>query len=253
MTLLKKGLIVYFSGTGNTKFIVNLFQESFEKKQIACDCYDALEAKELKGDYDFLVIAAPIYAELYPKLFLKALQEKLSFNKIPCLAVSTQAAETTTPAFVDAAKVLGDKISIQYANRITLPNNFYTFMFKKTSSSEHTRLKSLAVNKADQMIEAFLAGKKYIPKTKKNRYYLAKLAYWATYALYAPFAVKNVSIDQNKCTKCKLCEKNCPTQSVSIEKQACLASSCILCQRCLNSCPVNAFLYKKKPIEQYKL
>ncbi len=252
MTLVKKGLIVYFSGTGNTKFIATLFKEYFEKKEITCDCYDLLELEKFEGDYDFLVIAAPIHVDLYPKFFLETLREKLSFNKIPCLAVSTQAAESATPAFIDAAKILGDKVTIQYANRIALPNNFYNFMFKKTSTAEQARLKSAAVNRVDQMAEAFLAGKKYQPKIDKKRYYLAKFAYWATYSLYTPLTVKKISLDQSKCTQCKLCETNCPTQSISIQQQPCIAKSCVLCQRCLNSCPSNAFLYKNKAIDQYK-
>jgi len=82
---------------------------------------------------------------------------------------------------------------------------------------------------------------------------MAKMSYWGLYKFYTPYIAKKITINKELCTKCRICENNCPTNSVSIESQNCIASTCALCMKCMNKCPVNAFLYKGKIIDQYKL
>ena len=68
------------------------------------------------------------------------------------------------------------------------------------------------------------------------------------------WAQKSLTVNADKCTGCGLCQKYCPVDNISIQnKNFSFGDKCISCQRCIHGCPANAFLYKGKPIDQYKL
>jgi len=52
-----------------------------------------------------------------------------------------------------------------------------------------------------------------------------------------------IHIDQKKCISCRLCEINCPTGAIVVDKQKGYSvvdrSKCILCGLCADVCPVN--------------
>ncbi|MBY8992692.1 MAG: nitroreductase family protein [Candidatus Lokiarchaeota archaeon] len=57
-----------------------------------------------------------------------------------------------------------------------------------------------------------------------------------------------IGIDVEKCTRCRKCIKDCPTQNFSLgdnqEEIVYNSSRCILCGHCIAVCPENAILYK---------
>jgi polyferredoxin len=64
------------------------------------------------------------------------------------------------------------------------------------------------------------------------------------------FSFMKINIDKEKCTECKLCEKNCPMNvkllSYMKKNQRVLSTECITCQQCVNICPEEAIKYTQK-------
>jgi len=64
-----------------------------------------------------------------------------------------------------------------------------------------------------------------------------------------PFSIWKIKIEKDKCTGCKLCEKNCPmdVQLLAYMKagQRIASSECIACQQCVNICPENVVQFTK--------
>ncbi|MBD3385909.1 4Fe-4S dicluster domain-containing protein [candidate division KSB1 bacterium] len=64
------------------------------------------------------------------------------------------------------------------------------------------------------------------------------------------FSIWKMEIDADKCTDCRLCEKNCPMNirllSYMRKGQRILSTECIACQQCANICPEQAIQYSKK-------
>jgi len=59
-----------------------------------------------------------------------------------------------------------------------------------------------------------------------------------------------LKVDNSICTRCRLCETNCPTNSWSFNKEEnrmiWKKDECIYCLRCFSYCPVHAISYGKK-------
>ncbi len=56
-----------------------------------------------------------------------------------------------------------------------------------------------------------------------------------------------IHVDQEKCIACRLCEINCPTNAIVVDKEKKYAvvdrSLCISCGLCSEVCPVNAIWF----------
>ncbi len=59
-----------------------------------------------------------------------------------------------------------------------------------------------------------------------------------------------LKVDDSICTRCRLCEKDCPTQSWNYDEEQnrmiWKKEECIYCLRCFSYCPVDAISYGKK-------
>lgn len=53
--------IIFFSGTGNTEFVVKQFKRSLEEKRFQCSLVDIAKKKNFQDDYDFLVFGFPVH------------------------------------------------------------------------------------------------------------------------------------------------------------------------------------------------
>ncbi|MFD3157753.1 EFR1 family ferrodoxin [Haloimpatiens sp. FM7330] len=250
-----KGAIIYFSATGNTEYVAELFKKEFSKSNIECDLIDIVKHNELKEEYSFYIFGAPIHAEFFPNIYIKWIEKNLKFgNNKKCMIFSTQASNrgTGTEFLSKILKQRGFEIKIQQP--ITMPNNYYVVGFKEASEDKKQQICETAKHRIADIVKIFLLGEKSIEKVsgfKVKAYYpIFKL-----FNIYAKnWAKRTISIDYNRCIKCGACAKNCPTGNINIEDgEITFNSSCISCQRCLHICPVNAFLYKKKHFKQYKI
>lgn len=249
-----KAGIIYFSGTGNTEFIAYRFKREFEERKIECTLIDVRKRKKLKDDFNFFVVGGPIHAEMLPEFLINWVKDNIPFGDgRRCIVFSTQAADYAA-GVTEVENILMKKGFVVTVKKcIKMPNNYYLSFFKKTSKNEFEKLKNDGIKEVIEIVENFLNNKKNSIKASKGRLILGKAVYKA-FLLYSwGWAKRNLSIDNNTCVRCGKCVKNCPTKNISMGDSITFKKRCISCQRCINCCPVNAFLYKGKSIEQYKL
>lgn len=55
---------------------------------------------------------------------------------------------------------------------------------------------------------------------------------------------KCLSLDHNKCVKCRLCVQICPIAAIDMLDLPVITERCVACMRCIACCPKHAILYK---------
>ncbi|MEA3361167.1 MAG: 4Fe-4S binding protein, partial [Thermodesulfobacteriota bacterium] len=63
-----------------------------------------------------------------------------------------------------------------------------------------------------------------------------------------------LTIDTEKCTGCKICEKICPFAAITVvDKIAKVKDNCTLCGACVSSCPAEAITIERRQIPKEEL
>ena len=246
-----RAAIIYFSGTGNTKFVACNMKKELEDRNIYTDLINIEKDTVLPCNYKYIIIGGPIYFDLYPDMLVNYIRKNLYGYTGRCMLFSTQSSNVPSSAFQDVLD-RASFLNIKYCQYIQMPNNFYNFMFKKTPKDEEKRRIKEAINLSSQALEEFLSGKEKIYHTNFLKVCFARAVYKIFYPHMAKMLTKNIEIDLNKCIHCRICEIKCPRKSIYLSDKVSFNDKCLLCQRCMNSCPKNAFLYKNKVYDKYE-
>lgn len=250
-----KAYIVYFSGTGNTKYVAETFKKNFEYKDIKAELINIEKEESIKYDGDYYVFACPTHIEVCPSIFVQWIKKIKKVVQKKCIVVSTQAAKSSSvPRQI--SRILARKgFRIIVRDCIVMPNNFYVVSFKENTKDEIENLKNTAKDNIESITTEFL--QENVSKKGANEFRLAlgKITYKALEKIYLKrWAKKKLTVDYNKCISCGKCEEVCPTGNIKMnEGKISFEDKCLCCQRCIHSCPSNAFMYKQKHFTQYKL
>ena len=248
-----KALILYFSGTGNTKYVANLFSQALLAKGVSVQMRSIEEPQPIEPGYDLLVVGCPKYYE-YPAMFLLQYLRKAlptAQQQTPTLAFCTQASAAKTD-FTGLAKILQQKNhELQVTKFFTIANDLMFFGgFSPTSAQEAQSNREKAAQAVPSLVEAFMSGQRQTEKVApflRPVYHAVAAGCTATMPL---FAMKYAASDA--CIGCGLCAKSCPKSNIQmVEKRPEFGKNCIFCTRCINLCPAHAILYGGKQYPQY--
>jgi ferredoxin len=246
-----KGILFYFSGTGNTKWVADRFKEQFNLNNIDLKLVniESLEEISIKS-CDFLIIGSPVYADMHPKIvddFLNRLP-KIKKN-MKAIVYSTQGAKSSVATWL-IAKILQEKgLKVVIQSSMKMPNNYYFESGKKIIVNEQKEMLRNSERKVEILTNYFLKNKELKEKVFFPRVLVAKVS-GRTFKRVLPKLSKNVTATE-ECTKCGLCLRNCPKNNITFENShAIFHSKCMLCLRCIHICPKNAVRYKGKKINQ---
>lgn len=251
-------LYLYFSGTGNTKYVVQKFVElSKEKNPIV----QSIE----HHDYDYqtaitqaqdITIAYPIYGSLMPRImedFL--LKHKDLFTNKNITIIATQMLFSGDGAALAYRILKPYHIHLMHTIHINMPNNITDVQFLHPKSVQET---TSIIEKADQktikIVDNIQQGKTY--KTGR-RWYSRFIGYFFQRIYFNRIhksLEKRLKINHKLCITCNKCVILCPVKNLNIVNDRVITyKNCTLCYRCINSCPTKAIslLTKKAPSIQY--
>ncbi|MFB0509284.1 MAG: EFR1 family ferrodoxin [bacterium] len=254
---MNRGIIFYFSGTGNTEFVAKRFQENLQTKgfDIRLKAIDLLKDKLDLKEYSLIGIGFPLYAWNLPINVRQFINDLPEIPNKDAMVFVTMGGPTSLGALGITADLLKKKgFRVLSAEALEMPSNDNIFFDADDPKSEKTqRLRKNAADKVSAIVESIQSGK---GKINGNSIFLKFLS-WLTGVwinrLYRPyFHYRKFYVDEKCLPECRLCEQFCPANNIlKIDtKTVVFNRSCILCARCINCCPVYAIQYDKSQKKQ---
>lgn len=250
-----KGLIIYFSGTGNTKYIAEVINKELTMNNHQTSIYSMEDNPNIPNDsYDFLVLGVPKYCEYLPMFFVDYIKKAIPKNSTPTktLLFCTAGGNLKT-GYKALEDILNEKNHfIVISKSLRMPNNYFIGgIFKPKSEEKNNKYIETSTKIAKELAQDFINENYHKESIGKFRERLLK-SLAVKFKEQVSKTAENFTISQS-CTKCELCVKNCPTNNISLVNDTInFHNKCISCLRCINICPFNSIGYKNKTLPQYR-
>jgi len=247
-------LIFYFSGTGNTKYIAEMFAEKMGAEPHSIE--EKIAPSALISNHDTIAFCYPIYGSRVPRImrdFVTSIRPELKDKKIIIFCTQMLFSGDGARAFTDL--FTPEKIDVIYAEHFSMPDNICNFApLPLASKKSHKRYKLRAERKMNTACENIKNG-----VIKKRGFNTISKALGLLQGVFLPKmeerARKDVRINQD-CNRCKICVSVCPMNNLTkADKKIQQNGNCTLCYRCVNLCPqkaITVFVHGKVK-KQYKL
>lgn len=247
-------IILYFSGTGNSKFIATEFAKLMNCKAFSIE--DEMDFHALLSEHEQVAFSYPIYGSCVPIIlrdFVEAHLKALRDKKLVILSTQYLFSGDGARVFTDLLKEI--PYSVLYAEHFNMPNNICNFFLFPIANDE----------KITKQLQKNLMKLKRVSEDIKNHVTLtrgfnpvSKFLGYVSQRAYFPSgekrAIKDVRI-QDTCILCGLCIAKCPTKNLcESDGRVRGIGKCTLCYRCVNLCPQKSItvLVHAKVSKQYR-
>jgi ferredoxin len=246
-------LMMYFSGTGNSKYIAEAFS-----RRMGARCHSIEEQapfSQMICEEETVAFCYPIYGSRVPKImrdFAIKHEEPLKSKKTIIFCTQMYFSGDGARAFTDIFPK--GHLRVIYAEHFLMPNNVCN-VFLTPLPSEKTINKYL-VNAdrkmqtvCDDITNGIVRKRGFNPVSRA-----LGLIQGIPYPALEKIAMDRVWVDKS-CNGCNLCVTACPVNNFENKDGTIVTKkSCIMCYRCINICPQKAIsVYLKiKVKKQYK-
>jgi len=246
-------IMLYFSGTGNSKYVAELFCRNMN-----ATCYsieDEADFTTLLAFEEVIGFCYPIYSSRAPRImreFVVAHMDSLKAKKL--IIFCTQMYFSG-----DGARALTDILprghaEVIYAEHFLMPNNVCN-VFITPIPGEKT-IKKYLTNAERRMQTVCTNIKRGV--IKKRGFNSGSRALGLIQGVFFPgierMARGKVWVDSD-CNNCLLCVSACPAKNFEYKDERIeTKNNCMLCYRCINECPQKAISvwFRGKVKKQYK-
>jgi len=244
-------LTLYFSGTGNTKYLAELFSQKMNATCLSIES-DTDFAVEINA-HDTITFCYPIYNSRVPRIMrefvhshMAALTGKKIIIFITQMLFSGDGARVFTDLFEENA------IEVIYAEHFNMQQNMGNIpiisrIWKPTEKSKQRYIKKAEakINTVCNNIKNDVVKKRGFSKVSKILGNIQGKPWQRSTKEIAPKRLEKklaaaLRIHQH-CTACNICTKICPMKNlVNQGGQIQHLNNCTICYRCVNVCPQKA-------------
>ena len=246
---------IYFSGTGNSRYALEVFCREYDKDAIAYSIEDDDVLKAVNGA-DVIVFSYPVQYSTVPKI----MRDFVTDNKALWKNKKVFVIATMGLFSGDGSGMLGRLLESYGAEvigglHLKMPDSIADEKALKRPLEKNKEL----VIQAEQKIKECVRQLKEGHPPMEGMGLLYRLAGFFGQRLYFGHKTKKYSsklkIDKEKCIGCGKCEKLCPMENIVIVGQKAVSGDrCTMCYRCINKCPEQAItLLGKRVIEQCEI
>ena len=234
---------IYFSGTGNSRYVAKMFCSEYDKTAKAFSIEDDNVTQAVRNE-EMLVFAYPVQYSTVPKILRDfIIENKELWQNKKVFVIATMGLFSG-----DGSGILG-RLLHQYGAKII--GGLHLKMLKRPLEKNKELVKK-AEQKIRKSVQLLKSGK----PTQEGIGILYRMAGFLGQRLYFGHKTKNYSnklrVNEDKCIGCGKCEKLCPMNNIKIvDNKVVQNNQCTMCYRCINNCPKQAMtLLGKNVVEQ---
>ena len=235
-------MIVYFSATGNCKYVAKAIARATSDKTVSMEGFDS--AVNL-GEGEQLGFVVPTYGWRVPAIVERFFDRLRLTGRRPsyAFAVSTYG---TTPGAAGPfmKKALKEKLSCDLQLFSVKMPDTWTPIFDLSDRAHVEQLNQEADRQLEAVCRAIADRKSSLRMSRQAPAFLLPIAnaYYDSMRKTSPFTVEDC------CTGCGLCAKRCPVGAIQLRsgKPEWVTAKCEKCLRCLHYCPQFAIQHGPK-------
>lgn len=246
--------IVYFSGTGNSKYVARYLDMKLKESGHTCKIASIEKDNIIDEDIELLIIGGPIYASNVPEKLLKWINKNVPKKNAKAIVYSTSAGTANAHGVEALANKLDKKGYKVIGKEIyKMPSNFYFGKYSKSTDEEIKVMLNNVRKQSDNLVSDINSNNLKLDD-KNNENVILRNSLAKVFSGMAKFIGKNFSTGE-ECIKCGICIKECPKNNISFTSEGNIkfGNKCMACARCIHICPNNAINYKGVKYEQYKI
>jgi len=248
-------LTLYFSGTGNTKYLARLFSKNMDARCLSIEA-EADFFTEF-ATHDTIAFCYPIYGSRVPLILRKFVErhaESLRGKRLILFATQVAFSGDGARAFLDLLPP--DHVQVIYAEHFFMPNNVSNLwpLYRQPSPARIAKKFRQVQDKIALVCEDIRAGRVKKRGFSKFSQALGKLQGPAWQGKAEVLMGQNLRVHSN-CTVCGLCVALCPMQNFEERDDKIVhKKNCTVCYRCVNRCPARAItvFIHQRPKWQYQ-
>jgi ferredoxin len=261
-----KGIVIYYSQTGNTKKIARAIHTGMNQGEVQCDIarLKDVNPRELTG-YDLIGLGSPvIHARELPNVTqfissIKGLDGKHAFAFCTHGAIPGYYLARVVPAMIQRGglTVIGWKDWFTAAFHPIIPKPYFTD--GHPDAIDLKEAEDFGKEMVERSLKISLGETQLIPTLEKGKAYDEKY-----FPVPDSFAVagdefkrlviqRNFTINAEKCNypKCTHCMDNCPTQAINLHvSPPVFDKDCDSCFLCEQTCPTGAIEFDYEPLDE---
>lgn len=228
--------IFYFTGTGNSLYVAKrIGGELYSIPQVLKEGIEEFED-------DVIGIVFPCYAFGVPRLVAEFVKRvKLNANYVFAVMTYGNMGGSGLKHLEDLASSSG--ITFNYTNEICMVDN-YLPLYSIEEQLKHENKKLIEAH-VENIVNDIRNHKTKCKRKGIVMDTVSKLVYRFVYENKLDAADKKFIVNEN-CNACKLCEKLCPKNNISVADKPEFLHHCDICYSCIHNCPQNAIHLKNE-------
>lgn len=241
-------MIIYFTGTGNSKYIADMLGDKLED--------EITDSREYIKDYSGgsfssqkpYVFVAPTYGWQLPRIFENFIRSSEFSGSSDAYFVMNCGSDIGMPE--ERIRQLCSDRGLNYRGvfEIIMPEN-YIAMFNVPDEAESDKIIEAANGEIDAAAEKIKIN---IDFDERTVHFSDKCKSGLVNKLFRRFAVRTTAFyADDRCTGCGMCESLCPLNNIRlsfIDNRPQWGRECTHCMACICRCPSEAIEYGKKSI-----
>lgn len=248
---MKRIIIYFFSGTGNTWWVANTLKEQLELQNQQVECY-SIETlttddviKQVNAS-EHIIIGFPVYGSTAPRPMLDFLEKfPDAINNQTISIFATHAMASGDSAYYIGSFLIQKGYKLKQTRHFVMMNNLHVPMFRfyrPKNDYRVDRLLTKALPKIKMLADEIIHDKNHIIGNNILGNILGGFQRKGIDKMHNLFS-KKFEVDKDQCINCGKCERICPTQNiVGYQETYQFGDRCALCLRCYSQCPVSAIL-----------